>query len=175
MEDPTLRSSSLAKPITPYHYATKLCARGLIEYRAVLAAAIIAASPSQAQINPGEIVWTESPPALPKGAKLAVLSGDPGKKGIFTIRLRLPPNYLIAPHRHPSDELITVIDGQLSVGMGTVVDRIDPRNLVCGGYAVAAANMNHFLLTTDGATVQITAEGPFQMVYADPKDDPRLQ
>ncbi len=147
----------------------------MIVYRSVLAAAIAAASLAQDQINPAKIVWTDSTPALPKGAKLAILSGNPGKEGIFTIRLLLPPDYVIAPHRHPSDEHITVIDGQLSVGMGATIDRNEAWKLDRGGYAVAAANMNHYLLTTAGATVQITAEGPFQMIYADPKDDPRLQ
>jgi hypothetical protein len=46
-------------------------------------------------------------------------------------------------------------------------------SVVRGGYAVAPANMNHFAFTKDGATVQITANGPFAITYVNPRDDPR--
>ncbi len=34
-------------------------------------------------INSKDIKWGDAPPSLPKGAKLAVLQGDPGKPGPF--------------------------------------------------------------------------------------------
>ena len=102
-----------------------------------------------------------------------MLSGDPGKEGMFTIRLRFPPGYAIPPHSHPSDELVTVINGQLSLGMGSMMKRRTAATLLQGGYAVAPANMNHYAFTRSGATVQITAHGPFQVTYVNPRDDPR--
>ena len=36
-------------------------------------------------VSPDRIQWGPAPPVLPKGAQFAVLSGDPGKKGPFTI------------------------------------------------------------------------------------------
>ena len=136
-------------------------------------AALLAGSAAPAQVNPGAMKWGAGPPGLPAGAKLAVLSGDPGKKGLFTIRLKFPPGYTIAPHRHPSDELVTVIAGQLGLGMGKNLNRRAAATLVPGGYVVAPANMNHFAFTGAGATVQITANGPFEIIYVNPRDDPR--
>jgi hypothetical protein len=49
-------------------------------------------------INAGEIKWGAAPPSLPKGAKLVVLFGDPGKAGPFVIRLKSPAGYKIPPH-----------------------------------------------------------------------------
>ena len=136
-------------------------------------AALFFGPAAQAQVNPANLKWGPAPPGLPAGARLAVLSGDPGKKGLFTIRLRFPAGYAVAPHHHPADELVTVIGGQLSLGMGKQPNRSKASNLVAGGYVVAPANMNHYAFTRAGATIQITSQGPFEIVYVNPADDPR--
>src|ERR1700736_4184316 len=38
-------------------------------------------------LAPEEMQWGEAPPGLPPGGKMAVLDGDPNKKGSFTVRL----------------------------------------------------------------------------------------
>ena len=68
------------------------------------------------------IKWMDAPPFLPKGAKLAVLVGDPSKPEPFTLRLQMPDGYKIAPHTHPTDEHVTVLSGVLRAGMGTKWD-----------------------------------------------------
>jgi hypothetical protein len=37
------------------------------------------------------------------------------------------------------------------------------------------AGMNHWVFTTDPALVEVTGTGPFQIIYANPKDDPRTK
>jgi len=135
--------------------------------------ASMVASAAQAQLNSGDLKWGAAPPGLPPGAQLAVLSGDPGKEGMFTIRLKFPENYAVAPHHHPADELVTVIDGQLSIGMGETVDRAKAATLSEAGYVAMPANMNHYGFTGSGATIQVTSHGPFQVIYVNPADDPR--
>lgn len=137
------------------------------------AATFLAASAANAQVNPAGMKWGPAPAGLPKGAQLAVLSGDPGKEGMFTIRLRFPKGYTVAPHNHPADELITVISGQLKYGMGDTFNRGKMKTMVQGGYVVAAKGMNHYVTTPTGGIVQITSHGPFEIAYANPKDDPR--
>ena len=135
---------------------------------------LLAGSAAQAQMNSADLKWGAAPPALPAGAQASILSGDPGKAGLFTMRLKFPANYAVAPHWHPSDEIVTVIDGQLSLGMGDTLDRVKAAKLSQGGYAVAPAKMHHYAFPgADGATVQLTANGPFQVTYVNPKDDPR--
>lgn len=138
-------------------------------------AALLAGSAAQAQINPAQMKWGAAPPGLPAGARLAVLSGDPNKEGMFTIRLRFPPGYAVQPHWHPADELVTVINGQMALGMGSTFSRSKAKALVAGAYVVAPAKMHHYAFTRAGATIQITAHGPFQITYVNAKDDPRKQ
>jgi hypothetical protein len=68
-------------------------------------AALCAAQPSQAQnaFTPDQVKFGPAPPFLPPGAQLAVLEGNPmGSSGDFTIRLKMPDGYKVAPHTHPS-------------------------------------------------------------------------
>ena len=137
-------------------------------------AALLAGSAAQADVgNPANIKWGPAPPALPKGAQAAVLSGDPTKEGMFTVRFKFPPGYRVAPHHHPSDELVTIISGQVWRGMGDRVDAKKTVHMVAGGYAVMPKDMNHYVSSRTGAIVQITSHKPFEVIYANPKDDPR--
>ena len=137
-------------------------------------AALQIGSTAQAQMNSADLKWSAAPPGLPAGAQVAVLAGDPGKEGMFTIRLKFPAGYAVGPHQHPTDELVTVIEGNFSLGMGQVLDKAKSATLAPGGFAVAPARMNHYAFTDSGATVQVTAQGPFNITYVNPKDDPRL-
>ena len=121
----------------------------------------------------GLVKWVPAPPSLPKGAQAAVLSGDPTKQGLFTMRLKLPPGYTVAPHHHPADELTTVLSGELSRGVGNTVDRMKATHFTSGGYGVVKAGMNHYVFTRRGVIEQVTGIGPWQVIYANPKDDPR--
>ncbi|HEX8077303.1 MAG TPA: cupin domain-containing protein, partial [Chthoniobacterales bacterium] len=72
--------------------------------------------------DPASMTWGDGPPFLPPGVKFALLSGDPTKTGVFTIRLRMPAGYKIPPHTHPTAELITPISGSLHLGTGAAFD-----------------------------------------------------
>ena len=135
--------------------------------------AVLAGSAAAAPVNPAQMKWGPAPPGLPKGSLATVLSGNPEKEGMFTIRLRVPKGYSVQPHHHPTDELVTVIQGQLALGMGDSFNRAKMKTLTQGGYAVMDAKMNHYVTSPTGGIVQITSHGPFQIVYVNPKDDPR--
>jgi quercetin dioxygenase-like cupin family protein len=125
-------------------------------------------SPLQA----AEMKWGPAPPVLPAGAQMVVLAGDPGSNGLIALRLKLPPNYVIPPHWHPTDEHVTVISGSLALGMGDKVDHKASKMLTAGGYGVAPANMHHFAWTKAGAVVQVNLVGPFAITYVNAADDP---
>jgi len=129
-------------------------------------------SPLAAQVNATDLTWGPAPAVFPTGAQMAVLSGDPGKPGVFVVRLKMPAGYKIPAHHHPTDEYVTVLSGDLSLGMGDKLDPAKAAKLAAGGFAMAGAKMNHFAMSTGGAVVQVSAEGPFAMTYVDPADDP---
>jgi hypothetical protein len=137
----------------------------------VSAIAFVAASPLQAK----GLKWMDGPEGLPSGSKIAVVSGDPGKAGPFTIQLKFPASYTVAPHHHPTAENLKVLSGKLSLGMGSKLDRAKAKTLSPGSHASAPAKMNHYAFTKTGATIQVSSTGPFQIIYADPKDDPRTK
>jgi hypothetical protein len=130
------------------------------------------ASHAEAQVNPGDLKWAPAPAVFPAGGQMAVLSGDPAKPGVFVIRLKMPAGYKIPAHQHPTDEYVTVVSGDLSLGMGDKLDPAKSAKLAAGGFALAGAKMNHFAFSNGGAVVQISADGPFAMTYVNPADDP---
>src|SRR6201997_2201464 len=77
--------------------------------------------------TPDAISWGAAPPVVRPGAQFAVLEGDPtASTGDFTIRLRMPDGFRIAPHWPPKRENVTIISGTLHVGMG---DEFDPSKM----------------------------------------------
>ena len=124
-------------------------------------------------MNVSDLQWNDAPPGIPAGAKMAVLNGDPTKPGPFTVRLKAPAGYMIGPHTHPSDERVTVISGKFRIGMGDKPNDAFMREVDQGGYVVLPTGMAHYVKLKTEAIVQIDSEGPFQINYLNPSDDPR--
>ena len=134
---------------------------------------LLAGSQVQAKAKPADLKWMDGPAGLPSGSQIAVVSGDPGKKGPFTVHLKFPANYAIAAHHHPTDEHIKVLKGKLLFGMGDKADRKKAKWMSAGASGTAKAKMNHFAYTDAGAELELKAVGPFEITYANPADDPR--
>lgn len=124
-------------------------------------------------MTPSDLKWGEMPPSLPPGAKMTVLSGDPAKAGPFTVRMQAPAGYKIPPHTHPAAERLTVISGTFRLGMGDKFDEAATHEMGPGSYVVLPPGMTHFVSLTSESIVQIDSEGPFQINYVNPADDPR--
>lgn len=118
------------------------------------------------------IKWMDAPPFLPKGAKLAVLVGDPSQPAPFTIRLQMPDGYKIAPHTHPTDEHVTVMSGTFRAAMGAKWDDKALGDFAPGSYANMAATMPHYAMAKGTTVVQVHGVGPFVVNYVNPADDP---
>src|ERR1043165_3801375 len=81
-------------------------------------------------LNASQIKWEPAPPVLPKGAEIAVLSGDPSKDGPYVLRLKMPTGYKVPAHNHPTAETVTVISGKFHIGMGDKIGRASCRERV---------------------------------------------
>ena len=123
--------------------------------------------------TPAGLTWAPAPFFLPKGASLAILEGDPTKKGDFTIRLHVPAGYKIPPHTHPNSEKITVITGACRFAMGGTFDESAGFELPAGGFARMPAGMKHFALAREESILQVHGKGPFAIKYVNAADDPR--
>jgi mannose-6-phosphate isomerase-like protein (cupin superfamily) len=141
------------------------------------APALMAQAPSHAKADPAKradkLAWAPAPPIFPAGAQMVVLQGDPAASAIVTVRLKLPNDYVIKPHWHPTDEHVTVIQGQLVIGMGdTVSPDAELPVLKVGDFVTAPAKMHHYARARGETVVQVHMMGPFQLTYVNPKDDP---
>lgn len=123
-------------------------------------------------VQANSISWGDAPPVFRKGAKFAVISGDPSKEGLFVVRLKVPAGYYIAPHWHPTDEHVTVLSGTFALGMGDTMDKSKAKSVPAGGYALLPAHMNHYALAKTASTIEVFGMGPFALTYVNPADDP---
>jgi len=124
-------------------------------------------------VAPDGLKWSAGPAALPKGAQIAVLFGDPSKEGGFAYRLKLPPGFKVAAHTHPADENVTVISGSLHFGMGPKLDEQKGDALKAGGFVQFSKGMQHYAWFTEETVIQINGNGPWGITYVNAADDPR--
>lgn len=136
-------------------------------------AAVESMQPDHILVTATDIRWMDAPPALPAGAKVAVLEGDPSKPGPFTMRIMVPVNYRIAPHEHPADEHVTVMSGDFAMGLGETFDESALNTLTTGGFAMMKIGTRHFAWSQSGAVIQLHGVGPWGLTYVNPADDPR--
>ena len=129
--------------------------------------------PAHRIVEPSAIQWTAGPAALPPGTKTALLYGDPSKPELFVMRLWLPANFRIPPHTHPKPEIVTVISGNVILGMGTDGDRAKARKLSPGTLVAMDPNMPHYGFTDEETVIQLSTVGPWAVNYVNPADDPR--
>src|SRR6266513_1022577 len=102
--------------------------------------------------KPATLQWGPAPDVFPKGATMAVVSGDPGKAAPFTVELSVPAANKTQTHSPPTNETITGKKGTLLVGMGDTFDASKPKPMKVGDPGAVPANAHHFA-AAQGATV----------------------
>lgn len=123
--------------------------------------------------TPDQIKYGPPPPFVAAGAQLAVLEGNPSAStGEFTIRLKMPDGYKVAPHWHPKRENVTVISGSFKVGMGDTFDTGKMMTFPAGSFAYLDPDMHHYGMASGPTVVQVHGMSPLQFNYVNPGDDP---
>lgn len=121
---------------------------------------------------PEELVWKDVPSVGP-GAKIAVIEGPLDKPVPFTFRLRLPANFKVAPHIHPTFERVTVLSGTFHFAHGKKFDEAETCPLVPGSVAIMPPGAPMFGFTREETVIQLHGVGPWGITYLNPADDPR--
>jgi len=130
------------------------------------------AAPQNA-FTPDQVKFGPPPPSLPPGAQLAVLEGNPmGDAGNYTVRIKMPAGYRIAPHTHPYRENVTVLSGQLKVGMGDHFDTTHMMGFPAGSFAYLDPEMHHYAMADGETMIQIHDQSPLKINYINRGDDP---
>jgi quercetin dioxygenase-like cupin family protein len=123
-------------------------------------------------VTPDQVPWKDTP--IIPGGKGAVLFGDPTKSELVVMRSKFPANFKHMPHTHPFTEVVTVIGGNISFGLGDKFDTLKGEKRSPGTFFVVPANTSHFVWTGDQeGIVQFQFIGPLAIDYINPADDPR--
>ncbi len=109
-------------------------------------------------LTPDELQWKEGPPALPE-TQIAVLEGDPDKRGFFVLRVKLPAGTRIPPHVHTNMERVTVISGKFNLAMGDKPE--NPSVLPAGSYFSLPPRTVHNAWVDEETILQISTSGPW--------------
>ena len=125
-------------------------------------------------ILPEDVEWKPFP-AFPPEARLAILVGHPTEPGPYVVRVKLPANAKLMPHKHPEDRIYTVISGVFYIGLGEEFDGSKVRAYPVGSVIVLPGDTPHFHWAKSGEYVtQVSAIGPLGLEYLESHDDPRV-
>jgi quercetin dioxygenase-like cupin family protein len=124
-------------------------------------------------LQPSDLQWGPVASMAP-GAQIAVIEGHLGAEGEpFTFRLKLPPDYQVAPHVHPEYERVTVLSGTFHFAHGETFDRDKTQALSAGSVAIMPPGAPMFGYTEEETIIQLHGTAPWGIEYLNPEDDPR--
>ncbi len=133
---------------------------------AVSAASTMAAAIAQDRtaapvaLTADEMKWSPQGSLALPGLEQVSLVGDPSKPGPYTIRLKFPAGYKVAPHTHPDPREITILSGTWYTGYGEKFDSSLLKALPAGSFYTEPANLPHFVEVRDAVVIQVSGIGP---------------
>jgi quercetin dioxygenase-like cupin family protein len=126
-------------------------------------------------VTPAEMKWTAQGAYAQQGMEQLNLVGDPAKSGPYTLRLKFPKGYRIAPHTHPDAREVTILSGIFATGYGEKFDEAKLKVLPAGSFYTEPANVPHYIEIKEDAVLQVSGTGPSGRRFADPADGPNKQ
>jgi quercetin dioxygenase-like cupin family protein len=88
------------------------------------------------------------------------LVGNPATAGRYTLRLKFPAGYRLAPHTHPDYREVTILSGTWYTGYGEKFDSSALKELPAGSFYTEPANVPHFVEVREPVVIQVTGTGP---------------
>ncbi|MHC2333513.1 cupin domain-containing protein [Bradyrhizobium sp. USDA 4454] len=113
-------------------------------------------------------------PSMPAGTQSTVLHGNPGKPGLYTVRLKIPAHSKMPVHSHPDERVRVIISGTYYSALGDKVDGAKLLSFPPGTFSHVPPKVWQFAETRDEEVIfEITGIGPTGIDYLNPEDDPR--
>ncbi len=141
----------------------------------MLGAAALAqpAGPRPVVVTPSEMSWISQGPLAAPGMEQLNLVGNPSKPGPYTLRLKFPKGFRIAPHTHPDYREVTILSGVFATGYGETFDHAKLKTLPAGSFYTEPANMPHFIEIEEDTILQVSGTGPSGRNFVNPSDNPK--
>jgi quercetin dioxygenase-like cupin family protein len=122
-------------------------------------------------LTPSEMSWMSQGPLAAPGMEQVNLVGNPLRPGPYTLRLRFPKGFKIAPHTHPDAREVTIISGVYATGYGETFDSAKLKILPAGSFYTEPANVPHFIEIEEDTVLQVSGTGPSGRKFVNPFDD----
>ena len=165
-----MRTSSLAARAIPSRRLA--VALALVLCCVVLPAAVrglhAQTKPEPMALTPSEVKWETQGGLALAGMEQAKLVGDPTKPGPYTIRLKFPAGYKLAPHMHPDSREVTILSGTWYTGYGEKFDEGALKALPAGSFYTEPSNLPHFVEVREPVLIQVSGTGPSGRMFVDP-------
>jgi quercetin dioxygenase-like cupin family protein len=111
-------------------------------------------------VMPGHEVYSK--PDM--GASMAVLYGDPAKRGLYIVRMKVGAGWKFPPHYHTARENVTVVSGTFYAGIGSKWDDKKLMAFPAGAFISVPPKTPHFAMAKGPTVVDITGTEPLQDV-----------
>ena len=148
---------------------------GFLVMAAVLGGTAVAqtAAPGPVALTPSEMKWQSQGGLAAPGMEQLNLVGDPAKPGPYTLRLKFPKGFRIAPHTHPDSREVTILSGTWRTGYGEKFDAAALKALPAGSFFTEPANVPHFIEIKEDVVLQVSGTGPSGRKFVNPEDSPK--
>lgn len=127
-----------------------------------------AAEPGVVALTPSEMKWSSQGGLALPGLEQAILIGDPTKPGPYTIRLKFPAGFKVAPHTHTDSREITILSGTWYTGYGEKVDEKALKKLPAGSFYTEPAGVPHYVEIREPTLIQVSGIGPSGRKFVGP-------
>ena len=118
------------------------------------------AAPGVVAVTPAEMKWASQGGLAAPGMEQLNLLGDPAKPGPYTLRLKFPKGFKIAPHTHPDSREVTVLSGVYATGYGETFDAARLKVLPAGSFYTEPADVPHYIQIEEDTILQVSGTGP---------------
>ncbi|MDQ6826410.1 MAG: cupin domain-containing protein [Candidatus Eremiobacteraeota bacterium] len=138
--------------------------------RLFLALLLLFALPLPASASPPTIVlptethWTAMTSGPMAGAQMAILMGNPSKRGPYIMRVKVKDGTKFGPHSHSELENVTIISGSLMVGLGDKMNIAKMKTVPAGGFISVPPGLHHYAMAKGETILEIAAMGPRTMI-----------
>jgi quercetin dioxygenase-like cupin family protein len=111
-------------------------------------------------MTPAEMNWGAQGGLAMPGMEQVNLVGNPTESGPYTVRLKFPAGYKLAPHVHPDSREVTILSGTWYTGYGEKFDETALKALPAGSLYTEPANVSHFVEVREPVVIQVSGMGP---------------
>lgn len=127
-----------------------------------------AAEPPVVALTPAQMSWSAQGGLALPGMEQALLIGAPDKPGPYTVRLKFPAGFKLAPHTHSDSREITILSGSWYTGYGEKPDPAALKKLPAGSFYTEPAGVAHYVEVREPTVIQVSGTGPSGRKFVDP-------